>query len=323
MARESKPGWFARLWRRLGMQSTGVVLALLSAALMAAGSFIMDRSPEAYRGLALDDLRFFFAPWRWQHAWFYALVLSLGLWAASALVCTWDSLASRIRRRLTRPSAYGAPLVHLTFVLALLTHLLGGLTASSSQAILSSSEVALHGASWRVLHLDERTWPSGMPRSVTVTLERTQAGRVQQETLGYNEPITSGLGTHEMLLSEAQLVPDGLLIRHKGQLVTVRAGMPSVAAGDAIVLRRFHDPRTSATLRVPVAELQVAGRNQMLPLEPDSNEETAFVGMSESPGAVVHVRDNPSVPMVLLVAVLLIVGVALVAWERARSSSGA
>jgi hypothetical protein len=309
------------IWSLLAQQRTGVVLALVSSGLMAAGSFIMDRWAALYRGLSFDDVRFFFEPWRFHHAWFYALVAALGLWAASTLVCTWDSLASRIRRRITRPSAYGAPVVHLSFVLALLAHLWSGLTASSSQAMLGATEVEIDGARWRALGVKQEFWPSGMPRSVVATLERTTQGQRQELQLGYNEPITWGLGAHELLLGEADMVADGLLIRHKGELASLRPGMPAVIAGDSMSLRRYHDPQRSAMLRVPVAEIVLGGQAMMLPLDPGSQQQTAFVGMSESPRVVVHVRRNPAVPLVLLVAGLLVLGVALVGWERVRTGA--
>jgi len=44
-----------------------VVCALTSAALLALGSVLMDRYPERYRGLGMDDLRYFVDPLSFNH----------------------------------------------------------------------------------------------------------------------------------------------------------------------------------------------------------------------------------------------------------------
>ncbi|MBI5532375.1 MAG: hypothetical protein HY898_06655 [Deltaproteobacteria bacterium] len=303
----------AWLWRLLGEQRTGIVCSFVSAALMGMGSLIMDSSPQLYAGLSMDDVRFFFQPWRWQHAWFYALAVSLAIWALSALVCTWDSLVSRIQRRVTRPSAYGALVLHVTFVLALVAHLWGGLKASSTRFMVTAQGTSIDGETWRAVGFEQQTHSGGMPRSVTVTLQRSG----EEITIGYNHPITSGAGARELLLGQVEMMADGLVVRHKGRQVVVRPDEPAVAGGDRIVLRRFHDPRRTPSLRVPVAELVIGGQSAMLPMDPQSTGETSFLAVNESPIVVLIQRRNPSVPLVLFVTLLLAVGVGLVAWERA------
>ncbi len=315
-------GLLRRIWNLLGQQRTGVVLALVSAGLLGCGSLVMDNAAETYGALRMDDLRFFFEPMRWQYSWLYALMLSLALWATSALVCTWDSVASRIRRRVTRPSAYGAPLVHVTFVLGLIAHLWGGLRTTTAEFEVSSDGTEIRGQLYRAVSVDSDTYPNGMPRATTLTLERSSAQGTQTVTLGYNQPLTSHWGSQELLLMQVDTMPDGLLLRHKGQRVVLRGDTPMVVAGDTITLLAFHDPRISPSLRVPVVELLVGQQRLMLPLEPDGTGETVFLGANEQPVAMLVERDNPSVPLVLLMAALLVIGVVLVAWERMAALMG-
>ena len=309
-----------RGWRFFGHQSTGIVCALLSAALLATGSFVMDRAPELYSELSMDDVRFFFDPWRWQHAWFYAFCLTLTCWGASALVCTWDSVASRLRRRVLSPSAYGAPLLHVTFVLALVAHLWGGLRTTSGRYFLETEGTAIDGVTYRALRIDQDAHPNGMPRTVNAVLERKVGSATDEVTVGYNHPLTSGVGAHELLLGQYDVMTDGIVLRHKNEQVVLRPGESIVAAGDTLVLQRLHDPQQSPSLRVPVAELLIQGQRMMLPFEVDRPGDTAFVGFHEAVMVMLVQRNNPSVPLVVLVSVLLVLGVVLVAWERVRTS---
>jgi hypothetical protein len=294
---------------------------MIAAALMGAGSFIIDASPSVYRKLSMDDVRPFFEPCRWEHGWFYALAITLGLWAISALVCTWNSVAGHVRRKVARPSAYGASLIHVTFVLALVAHLWGGLRATTGRTMVGDAGTAIDGVTYRTLRIDQETHPNGMPRSITATLQRTTATGSEEVTVGYNHPITSNLGANELLLGQVDSVADAMIVVHKGERGLIRPGQVTTVAGDVIVLRRFHDPERNPSLRVPVAEFMIGGQVLVLPMDPVISGTTAFVGMNESPMVMLLQRKNPSVPLVLLVCALLLLGVGLVAWERVLRES--
>jgi hypothetical protein len=86
-----------------------------------------------------------------------------------------------------------------------------------------------------------------------------------------------------------------------------------------VTLVRLYD---SASLRVPVASVAVEGSTKvqiMVALDPDAITQPAFVGLKQSPVVVLTERVNPSVPLILIVALLLVVGVVLVGWDRLRS----
>jgi len=69
--------------------------------------------------------------------------------------------------------------------------------------------------------------------------------------------------------------------------------------------------------------LVIDGRRAMLPDEAGAQGETAFVGFHEAVMVMLIQRNNPSVPLVLAVSILLVLGVVLVAWERIRGARGA
>jgi hypothetical protein len=305
-----------RLLELLIEQRTGILCAFASAALLATGSFVIDASPDLYAGLGMDDLRFFLRPWRWQHAWLYALVVVLAVWGTSALLCALMSVRALWQRRVRKPGSYGPPLLHLTFGAALVAHLWAGLTASSRQFLVSDAGTDIHGSRYRAVRLELGRHPGGMPRSVVAVLERKTGAAVEEVRVGYNHPLVSTGATRELLLGRYDSVVDRVVLRHRGQKVVARPGSPATAGPDAIDVLELHDPNTNPSLRVPVVELEVGGRRKLLALGPEGDGETAFVGLDESPVVELVERTNPSVPLVAVLSLLLVLGVGLVGWGR-------
>lgn len=325
---KDKGGWTGRVLRLLEAQATGVVCALVASGLLGVGSFVMDRLPSRYLGLRWDDLRFFLQPPRPEHVWFYLLCAVLGVWGLSALVCTIQSVRSLLRRRVTRWSAYGAPVLHVCFVLAMLAHLHGGVTASSRQHLIGPAGTEIRGAVYQPLRIQQQSHPNGMPRQVTVTLARTRAGDAgtaagadrQQLSLSYNEPIVLEGGATALLLQRAQAEQQAV-VHFAGKRLALRPGEHRRVGEQTIVLEQLFD---GPAFRVPVARITIAGAERttrLVPLDPSGDgEEPAFIGFDTAPYVLVLERHNPSVPLVLLVSLLVVVGVVLVAVERIRRS---
>jgi microsomal dipeptidase-like Zn-dependent dipeptidase len=301
-------------------QRTGILCAFASAALLAAGSLIIDRSPDLYAGLGMDDLRFFFRPWRWQHGWFYALALVLALWGTSAVLCAYDTVLGLWRRRAKTLALYGPPIIHLVFAGALVAHLWGGLSASSRRFVVSDAGTDIDGTRYRAVGLDISRQPSGMPRTVVAVIERTTGAATEEVRVGYNQPRISAAGARELMLGEFDSVADGVVLRHRGREVAVRPGQIAGVGPDAIAVLRLHDPGTNPSLRLPVVELAVEGRRKLLGVG-ENDGETAFLELRVSPVVELVERNNPSVPLALVLSLLLAFGVGLVAWPRLRTIS--
>jgi hypothetical protein len=314
----SSPSPLSRLHRALASQKTGVLCAFTAAALMALGSVLADRRPQIYEGLAFDDLRFFFQPWRPAHLWFYALLCVFVLWAASTLLCIGDTVVARVRGRVVRLSAWGSTLVHVGFVLALAAHLWAGLAAESRVHLVGPTGTEIAGATYRTLDLEQKSWPTGMPREVKAKLERTRDGQVSTLTVGFNQPIILEAGARELLLGRFGRVVDGAVLQSGQERFTLRPGESRTVGGRTITLEKVHD---SAKLRAPVVGVRLSGTppsRTMLALDPSSSADLGFVGLASSTVLTLHERYNPSVPLVLVVAGLLSLGVVLAAWERLR-----
>lgn len=311
--------------RLLRSQKTGILACFATVALLGVGSVLADRIPEAYQGLQLDDLRFFFEPVRLVHGWFYALCLVLVVWAASAVVCTWDGVVLRVRSRLPWTS-WGTVILHLGFPLALLGHLVGGLLATTAVYRVGPQPVPIGGSTWRVAAVSEEHHPSGALRMLTATLEEQPGagatgdpGAPRAVEIGYNRPIFRALGAWELLLLRHVPVPGAVLRAADGAAVALAPGQRAVVGGRAVRLGRVLQ---HPSLRAPVAEVFVefpARARHLLALGDTTPDGAfAFVEPRGTPLLLLMERWNPSIPLVVGVALLAVLGVLLAAADRLR-----
>src|SRR5512141_1902780 len=203
-----------RLFELLVGQRTGVLCAFAAAGLLAVGSVVSDLLPEHYAGLGMDDLRFFFRPWRWQHAWLYALVVVLAVWGTSALVCAISTVQTLLRQRVKEVSRYGPPRLHVTFGAALVAHLWGGLVASTDRFVVPDVPTDIHGFQYRTLRMEIDRHPRGMPRTVVAVLERKRGSTVADVRVGYSRPLISAGGARELLLVRYDSGIAKVVLRH-------------------------------------------------------------------------------------------------------------
>jgi hypothetical protein len=192
----------------LRSQGLGVACGLATVALLAVGSFVLDRTRDgASAGIAMDDLRPFVERPALAHAWMYLLAPVLALYALNTLLATWASVARKVRSGARSPAAYGPAVIHVGFALALLAHLVGGLLGDDRGTLVLAA-----GAGWqplgggreaRLVSLDVEVLPGGMPKRVRAPLEvRDPSGAVEQVELGYNAPLTARLATDLHLVGD-------------------------------------------------------------------------------------------------------------------------
>jgi hypothetical protein len=200
-----EPGRGGRLdWLR--SQGLGLACGFGTVLLLAVGSVILQATREtASAAVGLDDLRGFFAPPSWTHWWLYALGLLAGLYALNTLLATWDSVVRKWRAGVRSPGPYAPSIIHVGFLVAMLGHLVGGLTTEDFDPVIVSegwSEVPGFGEA-RLLALEVDAMPNGMPKSARATLAvRDPSGAIRQEVVDYNQPLSRGLGGHLALLAE-------------------------------------------------------------------------------------------------------------------------
>lgn len=307
----------------LRSQGLGLACGFATVLLLAVGSFVLAATRDgASAGVGMDDLRGFFTPPRLAHLWLYLLVPVVGLLGVNTALATWDTVARRWRSGIRAPSAFGASFMHVGFLLALVAHLVGGLLGEERGSVVVASgwqEVPGFGEA-RLRSLDVKALPDGMPREAWATLElRAGDGRLSEERVGYNAPLSSGGGARLALLSDLGRVwvarlasgPDscalaeGQSCRIGGELVRF-LGVEPGRGGDpsALVLARGPSGRDQARRLRADGELALAGGR---PLQ--------LAGISPEQAVLLRVRETPGHPWALAAALVLGLGVALL-WRR-------
>jgi hypothetical protein len=307
----------------LRSQGLGVACGYATVLLLAVGSFVVAATRDgASAGIAMDDLRAFFAPPRVEHLWLYLLFPVAGLYAVNTLLATWDTVSRRWRMGIRAPSAFAASVVHGGFLLGLVAHAAAGFLGEDRGEVVIASgwqEVPGFGEA-RLLSLDVDALPDGMPRSAWATLEvRGADGRLAEAKVGYNAPLSSGGGARLALLADlgrvrvARLVsgPDRCVVAERGacrvagEVVTLLAiGAGPGGAPAALVRARGPSGRDEAGWLAQDGEIALAGGR---PLQ--------LAGIAVEPAVLLRARSAPGNPWALAAAAVLALGVALL-WRK-------
>jgi len=310
----------------LRSQGLGLCCGFGTVLLLAVGSFVLAATRDgASRAIAMDDLRAFFAPPSWTHLWLYLLIPVFGLYALNTALATWHSVARKVRAGVTAPARYAPALLHLSFLLALVAHGAGGLWGGErGEAVLAEGawQRLPGGPEARLRSLAVERLPNGMPREVRAAVElRGGAGQGEEVVVGYNQPISSGLGAELHLLGDMGQTPVAELSLGAERCLAVSGSSCALAdltvrLGNATEAGRL-GPRAMAQVQVarpgapPQALWLVEGREMPLadgrPLRLESLE--------ARPAILVRSRSAPGNPWAFFAALAILAGVALL-WRR-------
>jgi len=206
----------------LRSQELNLICGFGTALLLGIGSFVLAATADTTsQDVHMEDVRAFFAPLSMTHLWFYLLLVVVTLYALNTLLCTWDTLVLRVRARIVNPQAYAGVLVHVGLLVAFLAHLVGGLwSREEAPVVVTADLVALsEGRQARLLDLAMTPQADGSLKSVRATLEvRDASGQATQATVGFNEPLSYGLGSEMWLLTRPMRGPkggDAVMLRHR------------------------------------------------------------------------------------------------------------
>ncbi len=304
-------------WAWLRSQGLGVLCGQLTVALLGVGSVVIPATRDgASAEVHFDDVTAFFSRPSWVHAWFYALLGVLALYALNTALCTWDSLRAKLARRVREAGAYAPAIIHLSFLLTLVAHLVGGLwTREHEPVTITASWVDVGGGRQaRLLSVVEESLKNGRPKSVEATLEfKDAAGRVTARTLGYNAPLSDGLATELLLLEQAGRLPGALVFSLGASQCSARRETPCVLGGRTLqVLEVYEGERPAALVRLTGPggpEQLVLGEGSTRPLR--SGEELRFAGMTLEPAVLVRGRTVPGMPWAAAAALVMAVGLVL------------
>lgn len=322
MPSPDRRGW-ARLLRSQGL---GLLCGSGTVLLLAVGSFVLAATRDgASAAVHMDDLRAFLVHPSWVHSWFYLLLLVFGLYVLNTTLATWHSVARKVRAGVTSPARYAPALFHVAFLLALVAHGVGGLWGEErGETVLAvgSWDPLPGGREGTLLSLAVDRLPGGMPKEVRAEVELKDAsGRTERALVGYNQPISSGLGAHLDLLSDLGEVPVAELSLgsercrlHPGG--SCRLGGLDVGLADAAEPGRA-GPRAMARVRVaapgqpPRTLWLVEGREAPVP----DGRPLRLESLASSPAVLLRSRAAPGNPWALASAAVIAVAVALL-WRR-------
>jgi hypothetical protein len=161
-----------------------------------------------------------------------------------------------------------------------------------------------------------------MPKAVRAQIELRStsggsggSGGVGQAVLGYNEPLSSRLGSHLVLLQRPISLQAAALLASAGDRCTIKRGESCALAGREIRLDELRLTGAHGAL----AHVAVDGRSGWLmqgretPVDPGLA--LTLLGVERETAVAVRLRHAPGNPWALFAAILLTLGVTLM-WRR-------
>lgn len=320
------------LIRILGNRHAGFVLGMVVVLNLAVGSLVMDRYPKLYPPFFPNELHFFFEPVRIEHAWLYALLVTLSLFGVNLIACIVESIVRMVQTGGGRLKPIAALVFHAALVLILAAHLQDGFYGSSNRVVLSDEGVEIPGLGVVQAEAVQNYFhPDGSLKETEASLLfRLADGQELRRTIAYNEPALFEGGTREVIIQQGAQRPSGVIITRASDGAEIRL-MPfepwRLEEGHLILRGLF-----MSEMDMPIAEfwLQHAGGRRPLFMVLDerasrhaqfeiAGERYHYKGLITTPVAMVVVRYNPSIPLVLGGLLLSSIGtVLLIQWIRTR-----
>ncbi|HEX9306907.1 MAG TPA: hypothetical protein VF894_05415 [Anaeromyxobacter sp.] len=323
---EAPPGAGRPRGDRLGWlrsQGLGLACGYATVVLLAVGSVVLTATRDgASAPIHMDDLRGFFTPVHPAHLWLYLLFPVAALYALNTVLATWDTVVRKWRAGVRAPTAYAASVVHVGFLLALAAHVAGGFLGRDGAGVLvASGWQDLPGfGEVRLLSLEVDALPDGMPREAWARLEvRDAAGRLAQETVGYNVPLSAGGGASLALLVDlgrtwvariaagdaACALAEGQRCRIAGEDVRLVRLVPGEGGAPAAVVGA-RGPSGADQVR-----LLARGGALALP----RGGELRLAAIASEQAVVLRTREAPGNPWALAASLVMGAGIALL-WRK-------
>jgi hypothetical protein len=285
--------------------------------LLATGSVVMALTRDgASAGIGQDDLTGFFLRPSPVHLWLYLLFPLMALYALNTTLATLDNLKRRWRAGQRAPSAYAIAVIHAGFLVALLAHGVGGFrSAELGSVVVASGWQPLPGfGEARLVSVEVDRLPGGMPLEVRAAVEvRHPDGSLEQAVIGYNQPLSAGLGARLALLQD------------EGRAAVVRLSSGEahcLVGGDPVELLALsavpRSPEPAALIRASGPDGTVVERWMMrgdLVMLRHARPLSFDTFTPSEPAVLLRVRETPGNPWALLAAAVLAVGTALM-WRR-------
>jgi hypothetical protein len=249
------------------------------------------------------------------------VVAVMAVWLGHAVLRLRDEIARAGRDRSAGSRwwvALAAAQMGLVFALGAYVWLV--VRPAEDEFVVTAQGTDIHGESYRAIRVDTGGRAHRPRRPGVAWLER-RAGAVS-ERLRTERGLwwDSVTGSREMEVGRADVVADGVIVRHGDRRVVLKKEKPEQVGSDTLSLRAVHDPGADPSSRAPQADVTIGQRRTLLPLDPEWAGPTAFLGPNESPVVLVRVHRNLRAPLSAAVLTMLVVGAVLL-WIHARRAS--
>lgn len=318
----TRQGYFQmkRLYDVIKSPKTGIITGFSVTGLLIIGSILMNFFPKAYQGLSGEDISFFFSNVRAIHIWFYVMFFGFIVYGANAFFCTLDSVTKKIKGGVKQVGLYGASIIHAGFLITMVAHLVGGFGSRMEKPTTVTGEWTKAGnIEMKVTNLKTVSYPNGMPKRVEIAMTVRRNGQEINDILGYNQPVTLDYGTKEILLRDYGTIPLGITLKVDNTLHELKMYDTIRINGAEIMLA---DLSQSPSHRYPVVSLvniPQDGSPQLVLLQKGeanskaiNGSKVVFADIRTTPGALVSIKENPSIPITLGSIILFSIGTVLV-----------
>lgn len=301
-------------------QKLGIIIGFTVTGLLIIGSLIMNFAPRQYTGLSGEDISFFFAHKKPIHLWFYLLFLACILYGINTFLCTLDSIIRKVKGGVRKATLYGASLVHIGFVITLITHLIGGLYSTTDPPVsVAEGWTDLGGVEMKVTDLKTSSYPNGMPKKIVVSVAVREDGIEFSDTLGYNNPVLLQHGVLEILMRDYGWIASGIILKVDNRTCDLKITETFNVNGKQV---RVDDLYMPPQYRYPVVKLISTAENNeeqqtFLPIGENNAKEIhgakiIFADINSVPGVLVSIKNNPSIPLTFVTIFLFSIGMILV-----------
>ena len=309
-----------RLYDIIKSQKIGIITGFSVTILLIIGSLLMNFFPEAYQGLSGEDISFFFTNAKPIHIWFYVMFFGFIVYGVNTFFCTLDSVTKKIKGGVRKVGLYGASIIHVGFLITMLAHLVGGFGSRMEKPITVTGEWAKSGnIEMKITNLKTVSYPNGMPKKVAISMKVRRNGQEINDILGYNQPVTLDYGTKEILLRDYGTIPLGITLKVDNTLHELKMYDTIRINGAEVMVADLYLPPSH---RYPVVNLintpQDGTPQQVMLRIGEANSKTingskvVFADIRTTPGALVSIKENPSIPITLGSIILFSIGTVLV-----------
>jgi len=319
----------------LGNRHAGFILCLIVIINLAAGSLVMNMTPEIYPPFFPFDLKFFFQPTLAVHWWLYILLITFGLFAINMVACFVESII-RLRTTTTgRLRLFVGIFIHAALILTMAAHVYDGFYGNSGQATLSPQPTSIAGiGEVSALSVHSTHHPDGSLKDTEAILKIDQPdGPSTRQRIAYNEPATFNTGQREIIIQGGQKRPVGVVLTRKsdGEMFNMMPYQPQQISDGRLTLEGVYQSQMEVLIAQFVWE-KISEQPQLLTMALHdgmvrhnkitiANDVLGYKEMLEVPVVAVMTRYNPAIPIILLSLLVATIGTVLqIYYARTQSS---